>query len=87
MRDPFPHMVTVKGEVRNPGDYPLLKGMTARQAIDAAGGYSDYASGIRVTREGKTILRKRDREWKDHGETWDIPLKNKDIVIGERMYD
>jgi protein involved in polysaccharide export with SLBB domain len=80
-------MVTVKGEVRNPGDYPLLKGMTARQAIEAAGGYSDYASGILVVRGAQTILRKRDREWRDYGNTWDIPLQNRDIVVGERMHD
>jgi protein involved in polysaccharide export with SLBB domain len=87
MSDPVPHMIVVKGEVQNPGDYPLLKGMTARQAIEAAGGYSRYAAGIRVKREGETILRKRGLEWRDESGTWDIPLQDKDIVIGERMFE
>ncbi len=86
MRDPVPHMIVVKGEVQNPGEYALVNGMTARQAIEAAGGYSRYAAGIRVTRGGETILRKRGLGWRDEGETWDIPLRDKDLVIGERMW-
>jgi len=50
--------VYVSGEVRNPGAYPFAPGMTVRQAISLAGGFTEHASAgrLRVVRqsEGKS---------------------------------
>lgn len=47
----------VRGEVRNPGRFPLTRGMTLTMAIAAAGGYTDYArpSKVRIIR-GREIV-------------------------------
>jgi len=44
----------VTGEVRNPGSYPFHSGLTVRQAVSLAGGFSEDAStgGVRVVRGG-----------------------------------
>lgn len=36
-------VVTVTGQVKFPGDYPLIEGMTSRDLVIAAGGYSESA--------------------------------------------
>ena len=50
--------VFVSGEVRNPGAYAFAPGMTLRQAISMAGGFTEHASSsrLRVVRqvEGKS---------------------------------
>lgn len=81
MRAPVPHMVTVRGEVRKPGDYTLLEGMTVRQAVAAASGYTDYASGIIVNRGEKRVLFVTDRKWHDQVDSWDMQLQDKDVVF------
>lgn len=45
--------VYLSGEVRNPGAYPFAPGMTVRQTISLAGGFTEAASSgrIRVIRE------------------------------------
>jgi protein involved in polysaccharide export with SLBB domain len=86
MRDPMPHMVTVRGEVRRPGDYALQKGMTVRQAVVAAGGYTDYASGIIVLRGDKRVLFVTGREWRDQADSWDMQLQDKDVVFVRPTY-
>jgi protein involved in polysaccharide export with SLBB domain len=47
----------VRGEVRNPGRFPLSRGMTLTMAIATAGGYTDYAkrSSISIKR-GQQIV-------------------------------
>lgn len=47
----------IRGEVRNPGRYPLARGMTLTMAIATAGGYTDYAkpSKVRIMR-GSQVL-------------------------------
>jgi len=47
----------VRGEVRNPGRFALLSGVTIVQAIATAGGYSEFAnpSKIRVLRGGTSF--------------------------------
>ena len=37
-------MVEVLGQVRKPGKYPLIPGMTARELVYTAGGLLDNAS-------------------------------------------
>ena len=86
-RDHASHMIVVRGEVQSPGYYQRLDGMTIRQAIQSAGGYTRFASGIRVERDGKRVLHKRDREWRQHADEWDLQLKDDDIVVAERMYE
>jgi hypothetical protein len=85
MHDPVPRMVAVRGEVRSPGEYGLLKGMTVRQAVVAAGGYSDFASGIIVHRGGERVLFVTDRQWRDQADAWDIQLQDKDVVFVRHM--
>ncbi|MEX1048483.1 MAG: SLBB domain-containing protein [Akkermansiaceae bacterium] len=48
-------IVTVGGIVRRPGPVPFIKGLTLWQAIQAAGGPTDFGSMYRVTlfRDGK----------------------------------
>jgi protein involved in polysaccharide export with SLBB domain len=84
MRDPAPHMVTVQGEVRRPGDYALIEGMTVRQAVTAADGYTDFASGIIVNRGEKRVLFVTGRKWRDQSDSWDIQLQDKDVVFVRR---
>lgn len=47
----------VRGEVRNPGRFPLSRGMTLTMALAAAGGYTDYAkpSKVRILRGSQVI--------------------------------
>lgn len=47
--------VFVSGEVRNPGAYPFAPGMTVRQAISLAGGFTEHASAgrLRVVRQSE----------------------------------
>jgi protein involved in polysaccharide export with SLBB domain len=49
--------VTVSGGVRNPGLLPWKAGLTLTSAIDAAGGFGDFASTwhLRVIRNGKVL--------------------------------
>ncbi len=78
-------MIHVKGEVVHPGSYPLVTGMTATDAINAAGGYSRFAAGIVVLRGTNTVVRKRGIDWRDHPEKWNVTLEHDDIVVGQRM--
>ena len=77
--------VTVRGEIRRPGDYPLLKGMTVRQVIDAAGGYTQFASGVIVDRGNRRILFVTGLQWRDRTVSWDIPLQDQDVVFAQHM--
>lgn len=43
--------VFVRGEVANPGEYPLRLGMTVRQLIASAGGFTPYAARGRISVE------------------------------------
>lgn len=47
----------VRGEVRQPGRFPLSSGMTVLKAIAAAGGYTEFANPrrVEVIRAGETI--------------------------------
>ncbi len=39
----FNHVVNVGGEVRQPGEFPLRQGMTLLQAVNKAGGFTEFA--------------------------------------------
>jgi len=47
----------IDGEVKNPGGYPYVPGLTIRKAISLAGGYTDYAAkdAFNVVREKSPI--------------------------------
>jgi polysaccharide biosynthesis/export protein len=45
---PRAELVYVSGQVRNPGSFPLQRGMTVRQAVSLAGGLSDRGSERRI---------------------------------------
>jgi polysaccharide export outer membrane protein len=83
--------VTVLGEVRKPGSFPLTTGMTLVQAISDAGGLSAIANGERVnlTRKDKgsttTVVLSFDSI--TAGKSPDIPLQAGDqIFVNERVF-
>jgi polysaccharide biosynthesis/export protein VpsN len=83
--------VTVLGEVRKPGSFPLTTGMTLVQAISDAGGLSAIANGDRVnlTRKDKgsstTVVLSFDSI--TAGKSPDIPLQAGDqIFVNERVF-
>jgi polysaccharide biosynthesis/export protein VpsN len=83
--------VTVLGEVRKPGSFPLTTGMTLVQAISDAGGLSAIANGDRVnlTRKDKgsatTVVLSFDSI--TAGKSPDIPLQAGDqIYVNERVF-
>ena len=83
--------VTVLGEVRKPGSFPLTTGMTLVQAISNAGGLSAIANGDRVnlTRKDKgaatTVVLSFDSI--TAGKSPDIPLQAGDqIYVNERVF-
>ncbi len=83
--------VTVLGEVKKPGSFPLTTGMTLVQAISNAGGLSAIANGDRVnlTRKAKgsttTVVLSFDSI--TSGRSPDIPLQAGDqIFVNERVF-
>lgn len=57
------HLYYIKGEVRNPGGYKFVDGLTIEQAITLAGGLTEKASetDIRLTRSGAAPARISDQ--------------------------
>jgi len=49
----------VRGEVKQPGRYPRITGVTIVQAIAAAGGFTEFANPkkVKIIRAGKTFVR------------------------------
>jgi len=83
--------VTVLGEVKKPGSFPLRPGLTLVQAISDAGGLSAIANGDRVnlTRKEKgsatTVVLSFDSI--TSGKSPDIPLQAGDqIFVNERVF-
>lgn len=83
--------VTVLGQVRKPGSFPLTPGMTLVQAISDAGGLNAIANGDRInlTRKDKrsatTVVLSFDAI--TQGRSPDIPLQAGDqIYVNERVF-
>lgn len=84
--------VTILGQVRKPGSFPLTPGMTLVQAISDAGGLNAIANGDRVnlTRKDKqkastTVVLSFDSI--TEGRSPDIPLQAGDqIYVHERVF-
>lgn len=74
----------VRGEVRVPGRFPLVSGVTVLQAIATAGGYTEFANPrkVNILRGGK--VRYVDaRALEKHPER-DIPLEAGDVIVVPR---
>jgi hypothetical protein len=75
-------------EVQRPGDYPYTTGMKVEDLVRAAGGLTDFSSGIRVVRGGTNLINvyygspRRTRESTYMGAT----LEPGDRVWISRMY-
>jgi len=74
----------LQGEVRSPGRYPVISGLTLRQAIASAGGYTDFARStrIQVTR-GEETFTVNARQIERNPER-DIEIKTGDIIFVPR---
>jgi len=76
----------VRGEVRNPGRFPLAGSVRLLQAIAAAGGFTDFAdvTDIRLTRGDKTYrLNGRDIE---RNPEKDIEIEAGDTIVVKRSW-
>lgn len=74
----------IRGEVRGPGRYPIVRGMTLLQAVTAAGGYTEFANSrsVRVIRSGvPTTYNLRDIE---RNPERDVRIESGDIIIIDR---
>lgn len=74
----------VRGEVRQPGRFPLTSGMTVLKAIASAGGYTQFANPRRVEiiRAGETITANA-RQLEQDPEL-DFNVKAGDVIIVRR---
>ncbi|MES2469786.1 MAG: SLBB domain-containing protein [Verrucomicrobiota bacterium] len=51
-----PHLVTIKGGVPKPGEYPLQQGMTLMAVIDRAGGLPYKVKKVKILRDKKEVI-------------------------------
>ena len=76
---PAAELFYISGQIKLPGGYPLVSGMTLRMAISRGGGLTDLGTdrAVRVTRGGKKLSRA----------DLDGPVQAGDvIVVGERLF-
>jgi len=72
----------VNGEVKTPGAYPFVPGLTVRKAVSLAGGLSEYASEKKIT-----ITREALQERTSVAVTMDDAVLPGDIIeIGESFF-
>ncbi len=74
----------IRGEVRQPGRYPVITGLKLLQAVAAAGGYTEYANPRRVNviRDDKASEYNA-REFERYP-TRDIDVKAGDVIVVPR---
>jgi polysaccharide biosynthesis/export protein len=76
---PAAELFYISGQIKTPGAFPVLSGMTLRMAISRGGGLTDLGTdrAVKVTRGGRTLT-----------ETdLDGPVQPGDvIVVGERLF-
>ena len=76
----------VRGEIRQPGRFPLLSRVTIVQAIAAAGGFTDFANPSRVEiLRGNQRIRVDVAEFEKHPER-DKELESGDVIIVQRSF-
>lgn len=83
--------ITVTGAVRNPGNYAVVPGLTALQAVSLAGGTTDLAN-----RNGAILTRRVNGEMRRYalpldsittGAVEDFPVQANDIIlVPERLF-
>jgi protein involved in polysaccharide export with SLBB domain len=71
----------VNGEVKQPGAYPYLPGLTVQKAISIAGGFTDRASQSSVLLE-----REKDANRKGIDVELDAPIAPGDVIIVEESF-
>jgi polysaccharide export outer membrane protein len=74
----------IRGEIRGPGRFPIVSGVTLMQAIAAAGGYTEFANqrSVKLIRGGTTTtINMRDI---DRNPERDIRLESGDIIVVDR---
>lgn len=76
----------VQGEVRSPGRYPLIGGVTLLQAIAAAGGYTDFANPKKVEIKRGDELLKLNAKTIQRNPDKDIFVKTGDVIVVRRSY-
>jgi polysaccharide export outer membrane protein len=74
----------VRGEVKKPGRYPLVRDLTLLQAITAAGGYTDFAKRSEVRVIHGEEAKAYDAEKIEAQKAKDPLVKRGDIIIVER---
>ena len=71
----------MQGEIRQPGRFQILSATRVSQAIAAAGGYTEFASGqVQIKRGGKIVKTIRNAKRIDRTPDDDIMLEPDDIV-------
>lgn len=71
----------IQGEIRQPGRFQIVTTMRVSQAIAAAGGYTEYASGqVLVKRGGRIIKTIRDSRRLERTPEDDVLLEPDDII-------
>ncbi len=74
----------VRGEVRQPGRFPLSSGLTLVQAIAAAGGYTEFAKSTKVQLlRGATSTYYDAKSFEARPER-DIPIEAGDVIVVHR---
>ena len=76
----------IRGEIRNPGRFPIIGGVTIMQAIAAAGGYTEFANqrSIKLIRgESTTTVNMRTIE---RNPERDIRLESGDVIVVDRTF-
>jgi polysaccharide export outer membrane protein len=74
----------IRGEIRSPGRFPVVSGVTILQAIAAAGGYTEFANqrSVQLIR-GKTTSTINMRDIEKNPER-DIRLESGDVIVVSR---
>jgi protein involved in polysaccharide export with SLBB domain len=74
----------IRGEIRSPGRFPVVSGVTILQAIAAAGGYTEFANqrNVQLIR-GKTTTTISMRDIERNPER-DIRLESGDVIVVNR---
>lgn len=76
----------VRGEVRQPGRYPLTRDVTLLQAIALAGGYTEYAQPRRIDIQRGTTSFRINAQRIERGEELSPPIQPGDIIVVPRRW-
>jgi protein involved in polysaccharide export with SLBB domain len=74
----------IQGEVRQPGRFQIVGGMTMMQAIAAAGGYTEFASPRKVILNRGGTKREINMRKVQRNPEEDIRLESGDVIVVER---